>query len=381
MRSPDGWTGGQASVLRWLLGVALAVRVAFVASGTPDLGALEIGVGSLAFLASATLAIGASTRASAALLAVCLFAFTAPPQGWPLALVLPFRSPWDRVSLEVLALVWVACWPAAPYGSLAAAGRADPDGGWRLGPRFRGLWFAWCAFMAYGAANVWRMQRRSDELYEQYEGRISVEGGLTSFLEPIELAVAVLALAVALLGWFRRGRPAAWVASVGVLGFLWCFQLAPWAFWSYAWFLLALFDPAWIRAKPGAVEVFYDGECALCQGSVRFAVAEDRVRQVSFGPLAGETFARLANERTAAFPDSIVVRAGSEPLVRSAAVLRLAAGLGGLWRVVAVLGSLVPRPLRDVVYDAVARVRKRLGVRAAGVCPVAGDEVTARFLP
>jgi predicted DCC family thiol-disulfide oxidoreductase YuxK len=65
-------------------------------------------------------------------------------------------------------------------------------------------------------------------------------------------------------------------------------------------------------------------------------------------------------------------------LIRSAAGLRLAGYMGGLWRL-GVLGWIVPRPVRDAVYDFIARHRHRL-VPGAEQCYVPSPAVRRRFL-
>jgi predicted DCC family thiol-disulfide oxidoreductase YuxK len=65
-------------------------------------------------------------------------------------------------------------------------------------------------------------------------------------------------------------------------------------------------------------------------------------------------------------------------LARSEAALRVAAYLGGLWRV-ALVGAVVPRPLRDALYDLVARHRHRL-VAPPTACYAPPAEVRSRFL-
>ena len=47
------------------------------------------------------------------------------------------------------------------------------------------------------------------------------------------------------------------------------------------------------------------------------------------------------------------------------------AELSGIWRVLAVAGRIVPRSLRDFLYDRVAAVRKRLFRPPDDSCPVA----------
>ena len=45
-----------------------------------------------------------------------------------------------------------------------------------------------------------------------------------------------------------------------------------------------------------------------------------------------------------------------------------------------VAGRLVPRALRDALYDAFARVRRRLFPRPEQACPVLPEPLRARFV-
>ena len=124
----------------------------------------------------------------------------------------------------------------------------------------------------------------------------------------------------------------------------------------------------------------YDGVCALCNGFVRFVLRRDPQRRFRFAPLAGR-FAQAVLARHAeavAGRDTMVLvlhagTASERVLVRSTAALHLVAALTGPCRLLAVF-RLVPRPLRDLVYDLVARVRYRVFGRH-DACPVpdAGD--------
>ena len=64
-------------------------------------------------------------------------------------------------------------------------------------------------------------------------------------------------------------------------------------------------------------------------------------------------------------------------LIRSAAGLRIARYMGGIWRLAA-LAWIVPRPLRDAAYDFIARHRHRL-VKGAEQCYVPAPAVRQRF--
>ncbi len=138
------------------------------------------------------------------------------------------------------------------------------------------------------------------------------------------------------------------------------------------------------RAATDARDVlFYDGSCALCHGAVVFVAARDPHHRFAFAPLEGETaVATLDADTRRTLPDSIVVRShAGEVLVKSDAVLYVLNRIGGGWRVCGTVGGLVPRLVRDGVYDAVARVRYRTFGRTHDVCPMVPPDQRARFLP
>ena len=130
--------------------------------------------------------------------------------------------------------------------------------------------------------------------------------------------------------------------------------------------------------------LFYDGHCALCHGAVKFVLKRDRSgKAFRFAPLQGSTFhSRVAPERRANLPDSIVVLTNEGALlVRSDAFVHISRRLGGGWRFWAGLLAAIPRPLRDLVYDFIARIRYRLFGKRDDLCPVTPPELRARFDP
>jgi predicted DCC family thiol-disulfide oxidoreductase YuxK len=130
--------------------------------------------------------------------------------------------------------------------------------------------------------------------------------------------------------------------------------------------------------------MFYDGHCGLCHGAVRFVIGEDRAGTAfRFAPLQGATFQRLVPPaQRAELPDSVVVQtADGQLLVRSDAFLHILSKLGGGWNILANVLGVVPRGLRDLVYDFVARVRFRVFGRREDLCPVIPAELRRRFDP
>lgn len=131
--------------------------------------------------------------------------------------------------------------------------------------------------------------------------------------------------------------------------------------------------------------VLYDGACGLCHRSVAFLARRDRDgSRFRFAPLGGETAAaRLEGRAVGPLPAGTVVVLTSDGrvLLRSEAVLRALARLGGPWRAFGAAFRAVPRPLRDAAYRLVARLRRRLFPPPAGACPRLPAGLAGRFLP
>lgn len=130
--------------------------------------------------------------------------------------------------------------------------------------------------------------------------------------------------------------------------------------------------------------IFYDGHCGLCHRAVKFVLTHDRCGSAfRFAPLQGETVqSRVPAERRANLPDTFVVltRDGTL-LMRSNASLYILKRLGGRWKILAKILGVIPRSLRDLVYDSVARIRYRLFGRRDNLCPVVPPDLQARFDP
>ena len=135
--------------------------------------------------------------------------------------------------------------------------------------------------------------------------------------------------------------------------------------------------------------LFYDGHCALCHRSVKFVLKRDRSGKLfRFAPLQGPTFqARVpphagSDAKLAQLPDSVVVLTNEGALlVRSDAFLHVLRQLGGGWRALAAVIGVIPRSLRDVAYDFIARVRYRVFGTREDSCPVMAPDLRARFDP
>ncbi len=128
--------------------------------------------------------------------------------------------------------------------------------------------------------------------------------------------------------------------------------------------------------------LLYDGTCGFCNATVRLILRYDRKGILRFAALeSARGRGILAEHPELEGVDSVVwIEAGgsgSRVITRSAAALRVAAYLGGVWRL-ALVGSVIPAPLRDRLYDLVARHRHRLA-RGAARCVTPPAEARHRF--
>jgi len=122
--------------------------------------------------------------------------------------------------------------------------------------------------------------------------------------------------------------------------------------------------------------VLFDGVCNLCNGAVRFIVARDPAGRFRFASLQSETARRLLND--VAQSETIVLIEAGKTHTKSAAVLRIALGLRFPWPLWFAFIA-VPRPLRDLVYDWVARHRYAwFGKRESCMAPT--PELQKRFV-
>ena len=126
--------------------------------------------------------------------------------------------------------------------------------------------------------------------------------------------------------------------------------------------------------------ILFDGVCNLCNGFVQFVVARDPRARFQFAALQSGAAERLLGPREAHgdWPDSIFLVTEGRVLTRSAAALRILRGLRFPWPL-AFAFIVVPRPLRDRIYDIVARNRYRWFGRR-DVCMVPTPDLRARFL-
>ena len=133
-------------------------------------------------------------------------------------------------------------------------------------------------------------------------------------------------------------------------------------------------------AEAGRPVILFDGVCNLCTGSVRFVIERDSRKQFRFASLQSPVAEKLLgpHRNEADRLESVVLVVGERIYRKSSAALLIARRLDGLWPLLSVL-LVIPRPLRDAVYDWIGKRRYRMfGKRAA--CWKPRPELADRFL-
>lgn len=104
--------------------------------------------------------------------------------------------------------------------------------------------------------------------------------------------------------------------------------------------------------------ILFDGVCGLCNRFVDFTLRIDRRHVFLFSPLQGKFAAhQLSSDLTFNLRSIVVIEEGKIHM-RSDAVIYICRRIGGIWSFASVF-LLVPRFIRDAVYDFIANNRYR----------------------
>ncbi len=334
-----GWTAGQYRLWRGLVGILILAQWTFLWPGLASVDLTfssfwEGGLSVLIIVSALSLVLGIRSRLSAVLIlaaysVLLLFDFE----------VVRLADP------SFLPLCFHLFIPAGSVQLPDARGREGSRSGWQL------------------PAGVWRVLHT---LLTLALASLSASMLLPLFSDTGAVAVREIALATlgggCAIGFSIPGlRRYAWFASLSLLLFF--------AFGGLYWGLLALlllaFEPAWLGPiRPGTTDrVFFDDSCGICRCSVHFLITEDRDRtSFRFAPQKSRAYLNsIPSETRGELPDSVVVlQESGKILVYSDAAIDFCQRLGGYWRVIGAIGKLIPRFIRDYLYQSLARVRYRL---------------------
>lgn len=126
--------------------------------------------------------------------------------------------------------------------------------------------------------------------------------------------------------------------------------------------------------------LLFDGYCNLCNGLVQFVLKADKKKKFLFASLQSESGQALLKKFDLPINDlnTFVLIIDDKYYIKSTAGLLVLKELGGFWKLFYVF-ILIPRPLRDFVYNKIAKYRYKIfGKR--NTCMIPTTELNDRFL-
>ncbi len=134
------------------------------------------------------------------------------------------------------------------------------------------------------------------------------------------------------------------------------------------------------RALKDVPVVLFDGVCNLCNNSVIFIIKRDAKSKLKFASLQSEYGVeqmKKFNLHPSALNSVLLVK-DNRLFQKSSAALEIASMLNGIWPILYVF-KIVPRFLRDFIYDWIAHNRYRwFGKKEE--CMIPTPEMRARFV-
>lgn len=133
--------------------------------------------------------------------------------------------------------------------------------------------------------------------------------------------------------------------------------------------------PAFDDSRPVFV---FDEVCVLCSGGAAFIIRHDPHARIAFTSAQGPVGQALYRHYGLAMNATYLFVADGKATTKSDGYFALARELGGWWRLALVL-RVIPRVMRDAVYDLIAKNRYRWFGRTEA-CALLTAEQRARLL-
>jgi predicted DCC family thiol-disulfide oxidoreductase YuxK len=126
--------------------------------------------------------------------------------------------------------------------------------------------------------------------------------------------------------------------------------------------------------------LLFDGYCNLCNGLVKFVIKRDTRNRILFTPLTSEKGKLMLAEAGLEVnnSDTVVFFSEGKYFIKSMAILKLMKTIGGGWKIFYSF-IVIPRFLRDFIYDIIARNRNRIFGKSE-TCLIPDSKTANRFM-
>lgn len=125
--------------------------------------------------------------------------------------------------------------------------------------------------------------------------------------------------------------------------------------------------------------ILFDGVCNFCSQSVQFIIKRDPTHVFHFASLQSDVGRKLIKEYGLVENiNSVVYITGGKAYEKSDAALQICRSLSGLWKIFYIF-YIVPKPIRNIVYDYVAKNRYKWFGKTDS-CMIPSPDIKSRFL-
>jgi predicted DCC family thiol-disulfide oxidoreductase YuxK len=126
--------------------------------------------------------------------------------------------------------------------------------------------------------------------------------------------------------------------------------------------------------------IFFDGICNLCNGFVQFIIKHDKKANFRFAALQSDFAKQELSKKNITVEElsSVIILTEKGIFTKSTAALKIASQLNGFWKV-AYIFIIIPKFIRDFVYDIIAKNRYKWFGKE-NHCMIPTPELKERFL-
>lgn len=127
--------------------------------------------------------------------------------------------------------------------------------------------------------------------------------------------------------------------------------------------------------------ILFDGVCNFCNATINFLIDRDKKGVFRFAALQSEPGREILEKHNITLStdfDSVIAEKDGKLYQKSDAALEIARNMNGAWKLLYGF-KIVPRFIRDFVYDLIAKNRYRF-MGKMDACRIPTPELRARFL-
>jgi predicted DCC family thiol-disulfide oxidoreductase YuxK len=119
--------------------------------------------------------------------------------------------------------------------------------------------------------------------------------------------------------------------------------------------------------------IYYDGECGLCHGAVKFILGIDSKNKFHFSPISN----LMDNDNEI---DSIILKMNDDTFYEGKAFINIMETIGSHWYYIAQFLKFIPIKILNKIYRWISQNRSKLSSKKQSACPNIPIHLKRRFI-